>query len=387
MATLTAAGFVYRAVDRGSFSNLQDGRAYESWVEWQLGRVHGIEAVALAGTLAPSNFNTQPWLIRVYDNTIDLFFNHHSYTALLDPFNRVALMGLGACIENMVVGARGLGHPASVTLFPNGPADDTVARLSLGSAPPEKTPHFHAIARRHTNRGAYDTHRLPPPEAIAALQSLSPGGPVRLDLFAADTKKSQYFAEGTTLAAQAAMNEPAMLAEQFRWCRQTLDQIQATMDGISFIATGLTDLQVRTAMALPELGEDDYARFALDQIANVQMPNTPLFGTITVKDITDPVQLVEAGRLLQRLHLEATTRGLGFQPISQLNWMADREEARGTTGEFRRRTAALAHGPGTMAIGLRVGHALRPARASARRSLTYVLLPRVGSLHTPLPLR
>ncbi|MCH8686064.1 hypothetical protein [Pedomonas mirosovicensis] len=142
MATLTAAGFVYRAVDRGSFSNLQDGRAYESWVEWQLGRVHGIEAVALAGTLAPSNFNTQPWLIRVYDNTIDLFFNHHSYTALLDPFNRVALMGLGACIENMVVGARGLGHPASVTLFPNGPADDTVARLSLGSAPLRKRPTF-----------------------------------------------------------------------------------------------------------------------------------------------------------------------------------------------------------------------------------------------------
>lgn len=382
VATLTAAGFLYRAADRGSFSDLQSGRPFEPWHEWQRQRLPGTEGVALAGTLAASSFNTQPWLMRLDGDVIDLFFNRRSYTVFLDPFERQALIGLGTCVENMATAAEGLGRSVSIALFPDASDPEHIARLTLTAAAPKATPRFLAIGNRHTNRSAYDPAHLPPPDVMTALNSLSLNGPVRFSLFPANSQKGRAFIEGTNLATRAALVDPAMLAEQLRWFRQTMDQVRATMDGISFIGMGLTDLQVRTAMAMPEFGAEDYAQLWLDQTTKVQMPSSPLFGLIAVDQIHDPAQMIEAGRLLQRLHLEATAQGLAFQAIAQMNWMADREEARGGSQDFVERITVLAGDLGTMVLGLRLGYASRQARASARRAFPSVLLPRIRPLRS-----
>ncbi|MGK2286618.1 hypothetical protein [Pedomonas sp. V897] len=384
VAALTGAGFLYRAVDRGSFSDLQSGQPFEPWHEWRHRQMSDIEGVALAGTLASSFFNTQPWLLRLYGDVIDLFFNRRATTPLLDPYFRSALIGLGACIENMVTGAEGLGLSASVTLFPDREDHDHIARLTLAPSKPRQTPRFLAIGNRHTNRSAYEPGQLPPPDVMPTLLGLAPGSRAHLDLFPAASPKGRYFAESVLLAARASLEDPAMLIEQFRWFRQTMTQVQTTKDGLSFIGTGLTDLQVRTAMALPTLREDDYATFMLDQTRTVQLPNSALFGVLTVDNADDPAQMLEAGRLLQRLHLEATAQGLALQALSYPNWMADREIARRQAfsfrGSFTGRIATLAGGRGTMVLGLRMGYATRPARATSRRPLPYVLLPRAGSV-------
>lgn len=386
IASLTAAGFLYRAADRGSFSDLQEGKPFLPWQEWSRRRLAAHEAVALAGTLACSSLNSQPWWLRLKQDVIDLYFRRTSYPLFLDPFDRQALMGLGACIENMTVAAEGLGHPANVTLFPSEDNIDHIARLDLVPGSPNATPHFKALTHRHTNRGPYDPERLPPADTLSVLERISPSGPASLVLFSSVSQKGQDFARATLEAAEAILSEPAMITEQFLWFRQTMDQIRATANGVSFLTSGLTDLQVRTAMALPDIDERDFAGFWIQQTRDVHVPQTPLFGMLCVEDATNPVHLVEAGRLLQRLHLEVTAQGLAMQALGHINWMADREEARGQpTPTFINRAVALAENMGSMVLGLRLGYARRPARAAPRQALPSVLVPHLGPRPSPRP--
>ena len=391
IASLTAAGFLYRAADRGSFSDLQAGKPFLPWEEWKNRRLAGSEAVALAGTLAASALNSQPWWLRLEGNIIDLYFRRTSYPVFLDPFDRDVMLGLGACLENMVTAAQGLGYTTDVALFPSAANFDHVARLTLGKAAPNETPRFLAIANRHTNRGAYDRNRQPPANVMAALTGLSGSdaqkpGSARLALFSSDSPRGEDFADAILKATDVIFTDPAMVAEQFLWFRQTADQIRAMPSGLSFLTTSLNDLQVRTAMALPDISEKDYVKFWRNETANVQLPNTPLFGLIAVDDNGDPTQILKAGRLLQRLHLEATAQGLGMQALSSINWVADREEARGATREFIDRAAALSKPLGTMVVGLRLGYARHPGRLSPRIALPGVIVPRIGPRPSPRPL-
>lgn len=388
IASLTAAGFLYRAADRGSFSELQTGKPFLPWQEWKNRSLVGAEAVALAGTLASSSLNSQPWWLRLDGNVIDLFFRRTSYPVFLDPFDRDVLLGLGACLENMVTAAEGLGHHAEVSLFPSEANIDHVARLTLGKSAPNETPRFLAIANRHTNRNAYDRSRLPPAEVMAALTSLNIHGPdsaARLALFPADSPRGQEFAKAMIDATEVIFSDNTMAAEQFFWFRQTTDQIRAMPNGLSFLTTSLSDLQVRTAMALPDISESDYINFWRHEVVDVQMPNSPLFGLITVADNGEATQILAAGRLLQRLHLEATARGLAMQALASINWMADREEARGGSWTFIERAAALSEDFGTMVLGLRLGYARRPGRLSPRIPLPGVIVPRIGPRPSPRP--
>jgi len=213
---------------------------------------------------------------------------------------------------------------------------------------------------------------------VAAIERLSPSGPARFELFSAESQKGQDFARAVADATGVTLADPAMITEQFQWFRQTLDQIRATANGISFLTSGLTDLQVRTAMALPDINMNDFAQFWRQQTLETQLPNSPLFGILAVDDDGDPVHIVEAGRLLQRLHLEATAHGLAMQALAHINWVADREEARGRNRDFIDRAAALSGNLGNMVLGLRLGYARWPARAAPREPLPSVLVPRIG---------
>src|SRR5690606_36559581 len=165
-------------------------------------------------------------------------------------------------------------------------------------------------------------------DTLSALERLSPSGPASVILFSSASRKGQDFARATLEAAEAILAEPAMITEHFLWFRQTMDQIRAASNGISFLTSGLTDLQVRTAMALPDISERDFINFWLQQTRDIHVPMTPLFGILCVEDNMNPVHLIEAGRLLQRLHLESTAQGLAMQALGHINWMAYREEAR-----------------------------------------------------------
>src|SRR5512138_1064112 len=124
-----AGGMVWRAVDQGVFS-VGQGPAYEPWTNWR-DAATPTERIVAAGILASNPHNSQPWIFRITETTIDLFADRTRQIGTIDPFLREMYIGLGCALENMLLAARVEGFTATLALIPD-PADEThVAHLDL----------------------------------------------------------------------------------------------------------------------------------------------------------------------------------------------------------------------------------------------------------------
>ncbi|HRO39410.1 MAG: Rv1355c family protein [Flavobacteriales bacterium] len=101
-----------------------------------------VEQVLEAGSLAPSSGNMQPWKFMRHNNRLLLFHDHGRSHSMWDPDHLAAHLGLGACVENMVLKAHELGKEVRTTYFPDPQLPSLVAVLEFHHAPStESEPH------------------------------------------------------------------------------------------------------------------------------------------------------------------------------------------------------------------------------------------------------
>ncbi|HXP23966.1 MAG TPA: hypothetical protein VN807_07480, partial [Candidatus Sulfotelmatobacter sp.] len=65
---------VWRAYDQGVFS-VGEGPAYAPWKDWRAATGGGPLSLVRAAILAASPHNTQPWLFKVSDSSIELYID------------------------------------------------------------------------------------------------------------------------------------------------------------------------------------------------------------------------------------------------------------------------------------------------------------------------
>jgi hypothetical protein len=95
---------------------------------------------------------------------------------------------------------------------------------------------------------------------------------------------------------------------------------------------------------------------------------------VVVRDAMDPIQQLQGGRLLQRVHLSATAEGIAVHHMNQLTERADRERQLGLAPEFGQ-ALDLVVPDGWQALStFRIGYPTRRARLSPRRPLDQVVL-------------
>jgi len=194
---LVAGGAVWRAEDQGVFS-VGQGPAYQPWRDWQTDASAGPLALERAGILAASPHNTQPWLFRVSNSSIELYADTKRNTGALDPYLREQHISLGCALENLMLAAGASGYSASVSLLPGklepSPANQPqlVARVELAPGARQKNELYDVIPLRHTNRNPYDPKRAIPPDVAGALAGLVTDEPnVKLFLFEADSDRKK----------------------------------------------------------------------------------------------------------------------------------------------------------------------------------------------------
>ena len=114
---VVVGGGVWRAYDQGVFSSGQ-GPAYEPWKDWRNNSSEGALALVRAAILAASPHNSQPWLFKVTNSSIELYIDTKRNVGALDPYLREEHIGMGCALENLMVAAAANGYAATVTLLP-----------------------------------------------------------------------------------------------------------------------------------------------------------------------------------------------------------------------------------------------------------------------------
>jgi nitroreductase len=328
-------GGVWRACDQGVFST-GEGPAYEPWKDWRSTGNDTPLALVRAAILAASPHNTQPWLFKVGNSSIELHIDTQRNVGALDPYLREEHIGMGCALENLMLAAPANGYAAAAELLPGQlgpiPADpkpQLLARVNLASGKREENELYSAIPLRHTNRGPYDPQRAISPDFADALQHL-PGdsADVKLFLFTAEADRKKIV-EISSAANTEIYSDPDVQRGSERWVRLKWSSVQKYRDGLTIDAFGLPPIATAAAkmMTARMLGwaashstENGYANLML---------SAPLIGFIAVRDRYAREQCLQAGRIWQRAHLLATAHGLAARPCNEVVEMVDHESALG----------------------------------------------------------
>lgn len=377
---VVAAGVVWRAADQRVLSAGQ-GPAYEPWTTWPLDAAEGPLVLVRAGILAASPHNTQPWMFRVTEKRVELYADTGRNLGSFDPYLREMYLGLGCALENIALAAVASGYRPTITLsagaldrIANAPHRPLVAAVDLAQAPAQREELFEAIPKRHTNRTAYDPGRLPAADALAALRALAGNdGEVGLHLVTTDPGIAAC-RELIVRATEAIITDATMVRDSDRWFRHTRAQVQEFRDGPTLDAAGLHPLMTAVAKMLPASSPEANHGFWLDATRNVHVATAPAFGFITVRNLYDKAQTLRAGRLWQRMHLWAASRGIAMQPLNQPVEMVDRERELGRAPQVAQALGQLlGDKSGQPTFAFRFGYAARAAATSPRRPLDQVV--------------
>ena len=380
---MVAGGGVWRAAGQGALDSAE-GPAYQPWKDWRkdLTLGDGMLPLVRAAILAASPHNTQPWLFRVTDGTIEMYLDARRNLGALDPFLREAHIGMGCALENLVLAAVAKGSALKITIAPGKlgplparPEPMLVARVEISACIQELDDLYEAIPRRHTNRGAYLPEKPIPPPFLDTLGHLAGDDPdLRLFLFTAEADRRRIV-EVSAAANSELYSDPEVIRANGRWLRLDRREVQEHRDGLTIDAFGLPPFLTGLAKMTPAWILRPVAARGAKLGYSDLMLSAPLIGILAVRDRYDRDQCLRAGRVWQRAHLLATTRALAARPCNEAVEMIDHEKARGKKPERAERLAEIIGDPAWQpTFVFYMGYPALPARSSPRRPVERVLL-------------
>jgi nitroreductase len=374
-------GVVFRAYDQGVFS-VGEGPAYQPWKDWRTDSPTGPLALVRAAILAASPHNTQPWLFRITNSSIELYLDPKRNVGALDPYLREEHIGIGCALQNLLLAAAANGYQATVTTFPGklgpipaDPGPKLLARVDLLPGKAEVSELYDAIPRRHTNRGPYIPQKPLPPEFVDALSRLtSDETDVKLFLFTAEADRRKLAAI-ISASNDVIYSDPEVDRGSGRWIRNQWSDLQKFRDGLSIDAFGQPPLATVVFKTMPLWVDRWIVSHGPRDGYSQLMLRASLMGIITVRDRYDQENCLHAGRIWQRAHLLATARGVAGRPCNEAVEMIDYERAHERPGL---RTAQLGELIGEPrwepTFVFYMGYPTLSAAASPRRPVQSVVL-------------
>jgi hypothetical protein len=275
--------------------------------------------------LAPHSHNLQSWLVDL--RTPGEMLLRCDRTRLLpetDPFSRQMMMSQGTFIELIDLAAREKGHRCEIALFPEGEFgperidDRPVARIRLvPDASVARDPLFAQIARRHTNRNAYELAREIPATAWQAMAAAGTGEGLRFGHTAPQDPALPRHREIASQAWRIELSTARTMLESLKVMRVGSAEIAKHRDGLSIMSPFM--------VALDTLGLFDRTKApAPDSMAvkgqvddfNKKIATTPAFLWMVSQGNSRATQ-VNAGRAYARVQLAATAQGVVMHPLQQ----------------------------------------------------------------------
>ncbi len=292
--------------------------------------------------LAPSGGNVQPWRFHVDGDSIWVVLAPDRAANLLDVDYRASYLALGAAVENMSLAAASRGWVAGVEWLPLGEGKTTVARVRLRPGLEEQEAEeqeaqvgdlFAAVSLRVTDRRLGP--RLPMTDGeVEALESVVRGTHAALHLLEADADLEEAGAilgRGDRVRFLCGPLHREAMGE-IRW---TDEEARTRRDGLDLASLELAekDQAALRLLARPEvvsLLREQGGGEALEDLSQKWGRGASGIGLMTLAG-DRPQQILEGGRIFQRIWLKATRLGLGCHPMTAVLYMLEIERRRRIT--------------------------------------------------------
>lgn len=270
------------------------------------------------GILAPSQHNTQPWVVSS-SSTLDVTYDARLKLPAADPDETGIRIALGAFIENVVLAAKALGLSCDVHI-----KDDRI-KIAFRNARPEGITSLSDITKRRSAKELYSGKRAPA-SVIASLRAEAMNDGV--ESFVVDKPEMMRAIEEIHLRASE------KTAADVRFVRELLGWLRANntraYDGMPGFVSGLTTPQsIAMKLALkrkPQL----FRKAALRDKA--LLDSAALLVVWCVND-RDFATIIDAGRCIERLWVHAVGYGLAGHPmVASVSDMQTREDLRRLLG-------------------------------------------------------
>ena len=116
--------------------------------------------------LAPSVHNTQPWLFRILDRTVEIYADRSRALPVTDPEDRSLVISCGSCVGLFRTTLEAFGFDVTCSIFPDLSDPDLMARIVVeprSSDAPVNASMLRAIKTRNTIRRGFMNLPLPTP--------------------------------------------------------------------------------------------------------------------------------------------------------------------------------------------------------------------------------
>lgn len=277
-----------------------------------------IKKILEAGVQAPSGSNSQPWKFRIRENEIDILAFPEKDHPVLNFRNRGTWIAHGALIENILITAPAFGYRANITMVPYNLHSRVVATILFDKIQDGKDTLYDAIFSRTTNRKPYKDESLTSEQKKSLLDSVRGIQDIET-IFIEDKGKMKILGEAVA-ASEIVMFENQLLHklmfEEIVWTREE----EKKHGGGLYVKT----MEVR---APQELAMRVFRLWSIAKIFNklglartIAGGNSKIYASSAIMGIIAVPDRDEfffnAGRVIERLWLNATELGLSFHLIT-----------------------------------------------------------------------
>lgn len=329
---------------------------------------------------APSGDNSQPWRFEIKNNELYIFNIPDRDNPILNFKQSGSYVAHGGLMENISIVASHFGYNVNPALFPDSSNENLVAIISFQKSHIKDSPLYDYIKQRVTNRRPYKNESLTQKQKNTLLDGIEDieGGKV---IFAEDREKKKIIGNAASTMERVALETPAIHKLFFGgilWRRKDNEDGKGGL----YIKTLEVPPPVRIAFRFLKnwtitniLNKIGFSKLAAKGNAQTYAKSSALY--VVVMDNDTNRDFINAGRISQRVWLNATKLGLSVQPVTGILFLARRVLA-GDTDVFSSLHIPLIKNAyeqikstfgvqnGTIAMMFRVGYAKKPTARSFR---------------------
>jgi len=289
-----------------------------------------IDRILTAGCQAPSGSNSQPWAFRILeDNSISVISFPEKDHPILNFSNRGTIIAIGALYENISIAANNFGYISRYEINLNNPKNILKITFEENNLTENQKSLYSAIFNRSTNRKKFKNTPLSQ-EFIGIVENFNNDYLFTRSRLLVNQKEIDLLAKASSINEIVMLENPTLhklFFEEIIWDQEKEKKFKSGL----FLKTmelgkpqELIFKLIKNRWLMNILNFFGFSRFIAKENSKIYS-TCGAMGGIIVKN--NDMAFFEAGRLMQKIWLFATSKNLGFQLLTGILFLNQRVEA------------------------------------------------------------